>query len=44
MTAVTGRPWTDPHHSVEERVQLLLGVMTLPEKAGQLTQVAHPDL
>src|SRR6478609_9626632 len=33
-TAETDRPWLDANRPVDERVELLLGVMTLEEKAG----------
>ncbi|MFC7490160.1 MULTISPECIES: glycoside hydrolase family 3 N-terminal domain-containing protein [unclassified Knoellia] len=39
------RPWLDPTLSVPERVESLLGRMTLHDKVGQTHQVAniHPD-
>jgi len=37
------RGWADPTMPVTERVRALLAAMTLPEKVGQLHQVANPD-
>ena len=33
-----GAPWLDPHKPIQARVNALLGVMTLPEKVGQMDQ------
>jgi beta-glucosidase len=40
---VRDRPWLDQDRPVAERVQALLGEMTLDERVGQLHQVANPD-
>ena len=41
----TQRPWLDADLPVAQRVELLMGAMTLEEKVGQTHQVAniHPD-
>ncbi len=44
MSAGDARPWRDPGLPVPERVRALLAAMTLEEKAGQLVQLANPDL
>lgn len=40
----TERPWLDADLPTGERVAALLAAMTLEEKAGQLVQLANPDL
>jgi beta-glucosidase len=42
---VTDRPWLDASLPVAQRVELLMGAMTLDEKVGQTHQVAniHPE-
>lgn len=44
MSTDDARPWLDPGRPAEERVEALLAAMTLEEKAGQLVQLANPDL
>jgi beta-glucosidase len=41
--SATDRPWLDASRPIEERVTLLLGAMTLAEKAGQLTMRPNLD-
>lgn len=43
MTTSSERPWLDAGLPTEERVNLLLTVMTLEEKVGQTHQVANID-
>ena len=44
MSADDARPWLDADRPAAERVAVLLAAMTLEEKAGQLVQLANPDL
>lgn len=43
QVAVADRPWLEAGLDIESRVDLLLGVLTLPEKVAQLHQVANLD-
>lgn len=44
MSTDEARPWLDADLPAGERVAALLAAMTLEEKAGQLVQLANPDL